>query len=421
MAAQRRHDDAAWSMGYARLEKFSEKYGHTYVPAQGLYRGYPLGVWVSRQRELYREASLSRDRAAALERLAHWDWCVRKTDRWPVGFAQLQVYAAQHGHCFVPARHVTRDGFRLGSWVNHTRSMHRKGTLPPMHAGLVENLPGWMWNSYDARWNNYCELTRRFAAEHGHLQVPVDYDVDGVRLWVWLRRQRNTFRLLSRSRQRQLESIPGWDSHCYDRRWEIGFSRLQEYVGEHGHAQVPVLSVCEDGYRLGQWVSVQRRSYRQENLRKERVTRLEELSGWTWDRRNPWDEGYAKLVTYTEETGNADPPVRYVCEDGYALGQWTRAQRTAMYAGKLSEERRLTLESLPGWVWSARTSPWETGFGHLSEFVREFGHAGVAANYVCGDGFELGQWAEVQRASRRRWRMWPQRRERLETLPGWRW
>lgn len=421
MAAQRRHDDAAWAMGYARLEKFSEKYGHTYVPAQGLYRGYPLGMWVSRQRELYREESLPRDRIIALETLPHWDWCVRKNDRWPVGFTQLQVYAAQHGHCFVPAKHVTRDGFRLGSWVNHTRSMRRKGTLPPAQVELVENLPGWMWNSYDARWNSYCELTRRFATEHGHLQVPMDYEADGVRLWVWLHRQRNTFRLLSRSRQQRLASIPGWDDHNQDRRWEIGFSHLQEYVSEHGHAQVPVLLVLDNGYRLGQWVSVQRRTYRQGNLRKERVTRLEELPGWAWDRRNSWDEGYAKLVAYTAVTGSADPPVRYVYEDGYALGQWTRAQRTALNTEKLTEERKMALERLPGWRWSARTSSWETGFEHLAEFIREFGHAGVPDEYIGGGGFELGHWVGVQRASRRRWRMWPQRRTRLEALPGWQW
>ena len=66
----------------------------------------------------------------------------------------------------------------------------------------------------------------------------------------------------------------------YDVRWEDGFTRLQGYVRAEGHARVPAKYVTPDGYRLGDWVSVQRGN--KERLASERRGRLESVRGWVW-------------------------------------------------------------------------------------------------------------------------------------------
>ena len=48
-----------------------------------------------------------------------------------------------------------------------------------------------------------------------------------------------------------------WD--VLSEQWEEGFQHLQAYVNEHGHCRVLATHICADGYRLGQWVKVQRR------------------------------------------------------------------------------------------------------------------------------------------------------------------
>ena len=55
----------------------------------------------------------------------------------------------------------------------------------------------------------------------------------------------------------------------------------------------------------------------------------------------------------------------------------------------------------------------------MEEFVRATGIAKVPAVYVCGDGFDLGRWAERQRAFRNS--MDGERKTRLEAFKGWIW
>ncbi|NCV23368.1 MAG: helicase, partial [Chloroflexi bacterium] len=63
--------------------------------------------------------------------------------------------------------------------------------------------------------------------------------------------------------------------------WEFWFGLLEAYVAGKGHCRVPKDHVTGDGYRLGQWVGVQRT--KRTTVPAERKSRLEALPGWTWD------------------------------------------------------------------------------------------------------------------------------------------
>jgi len=67
-------------------------------------------------------------------------------------------------------------------------------------------------------------------------------------------------------------------------RWEQGFSYLKTFVEQIGHAIVPYSYKTEDEFKLGGWVSRQRR--KKEQLTPEQITKLESLDGWIWDATN---------------------------------------------------------------------------------------------------------------------------------------
>lgn len=64
---------------------------------------------------------------------------------------------------------------------------------------------------------------------------------------------------------------------------------------------------------------------------------------------------------------------------------------------------------------------WETHYAALVRYAADVGHACPPVAYVTGDGVPLGQWVSIQRRRYSCGRMPAERRERLESLPGWLW
>ncbi|MBO0728377.1 MAG: Helicase associated domain protein [Acidimicrobiaceae bacterium] len=67
--------DADWEDGFARLQSYAQREGHCQVPQR--YRDsdeFPLGQWVSVQRQGYRQGTLQEKRRSRLEALPGWTW-----------------------------------------------------------------------------------------------------------------------------------------------------------------------------------------------------------------------------------------------------------------------------------------------------------------------------------------------------------
>ena len=227
---------------------------------------------------------------------------------------------------------------------------------------------------------------------------------------------------LDAERRGRLEGLPGWVWSTQRTDWEEGFSHLLRFVERDGHAGVPGEHL-EDGYRLGGWVTAQRRLLQFGHGRhsEERRRRLEALPGWVWStKQTHWGEGFSQLLRFVEREGHARVP-RGHREDGYRLGSWVGLQRAAYQEGKLDPQRRARLEGLPGWTWDPFTAAWEEGFAHLRKFVEREGHPGVPASHRDHDGFALGRWVSKQRQARNEGRLDQARAGRLEALRGWTW
>ena len=100
---------------------------------------------------------------------------------------------------------------------------------------------------------------------------------------------------------------------------------------------------CQDGFRLGQWVSVQRHNKRRGDTALRRQ-RLDEL-GFVWDPHEAdWEEGFKRLQAYVKEHKHCRVPGRYKSPDGYNLGLWesNRRRRSSI----LSPERKAHLAAL---------------------------------------------------------------------------
>ena len=328
---------------------------------------------------------------------------------------------------------MTDDNVALGLWVTAQRKAFAEARLSPKHIALLEQLPGWAWNVADSRWEqNFVDL-RRYIDSHDNAYPGRRYlSPTGANIDTWVRDQRKVAAAgtLSAQRRRRLESLPGWSWTLRDLAWERSFSELAAYAAEHGNANPLQGTVTDSGFALGHWVSAQRVAYSRGAMAKrfpERIGRLEALPGWMWSVAGAlWEDGFAELTAFYEETGSATPGKSAVTRSGYRLGQWVQDQRKKYRRHQLSAERSSRLQGLPGWSWEAPSNDdiWDGYFEALRRFADVNGHARPTATYVTDQGIRLGAWVYKQRNLYQHGGMrtaHPHRAARLEALPGCVW
>ena len=203
-------------------------------------------------------------------------------------------------------------------------------------------------------------------------------------------------------------------------RWEVGLAHLREYTRSRGSASVPQRYITDDGFPLGVWVAVLRR--RRLSLPIARVKALEELAGWSWDRKDDrWRTLYDHLVEYFAGGGLAVDMGAHSSPDGYPLGERAEYARRAYRRGWIPAYWVERLSRLAGWTWDTAADAWEEGLRRLEAYQQREGNARVSYRYADPDGFALGMWAARQRRMYRRGTLAPQLAARLKLVPTWAW
>jgi hypothetical protein len=128
-----------------------------------------------------------------------------------------------------------------------------------------------------ALWENGFAALRKFRAREEHCCPSPDHVEDTFKLGEWVIKQRHRKGFLPLERERRLDAIGFiWDPR--DHKWEQGFIALLNFKRREGHCRVPQPHV-EGKYRLGKWVSMQRRnSTAMSDVRKARLNKI----GFVW-------------------------------------------------------------------------------------------------------------------------------------------
>jgi hypothetical protein len=136
-----------WNDGFAYLQEFVKENGHAKVhPHFEAGDGFPIGTWVSRQRNNKKKDKLPEDKIKKLEALPEWSWAPTR-NMWDVGFSYLKEYVERYKHARVHGKFKTNEGFGLGNWVARQRMMKKDEKLTPEQIKKLEALKGWVWDA----------------------------------------------------------------------------------------------------------------------------------------------------------------------------------------------------------------------------------------------------------------------------------
>jgi hypothetical protein len=140
---------------------------------------------------------------------------------------------------------------------------------------------GFVWDALEAAWEKGFNYLKIYRDRVGHCRVPKTHkEEDGFELGSWVGVQRVKKDKMSLERRKRLDELGFvWDPREAD--WEEGFSYLKLYQEREGNCRAPK-NHKENGFRLGQWLSVQR--VNKDKMSSERRKRLDGL-GFVWKAR----------------------------------------------------------------------------------------------------------------------------------------
>ena len=184
--------DRVWENGFIEAKNYSEEYGNLSVPKN--YRSntdFPLGIWIQRQRSLYKNNKISEDRFKRLTDVGmNWN-----PDNWESRFNLVKQYYEEHGNINISQKEVIQ-GIWLGKWIVSQKKAMQEGKLTSEQIEMLKTLPMEEVGRKDNRWWSMYEEAKKYYLKFGHLNVPMDYITSsGKKLSDWIIRQRRNYKL----------------------------------------------------------------------------------------------------------------------------------------------------------------------------------------------------------------------------------
>ena len=358
-----------WYLHYEEAKEYYKKHNNLLVPQN--YKtesGFGLGVWIVIQRQ--RKDNLNEKQIKLLEEIK-MVWEVND-HLWNEHYKKAKEYYLEHGDLLVPCNYVTPDGFNLGIWLNSQRQAYKGiGTckLNKEQIKLLDEIK-MIWDLREYKWYMSFKAVKKYYLEHGNLNIPNNLITeDGIHLRNWLDYLKYSNNL-SEDKKELLKEI-GYDfEKLNDKNWNFNYNLAKLYFEKYGNLRIPYnfktkdgISYDEDGAPLGQWITTQRRCYREKKLSQEKIDLLNKI-GMVWEidkekkvddmSKRIWNNNFELVkkyyYKYEEEVPKDFNTFNGVDKDirGKRIGKWVQFQKDS-YKGvtsfKLTDEMIVLLES----------------------------------------------------------------------------
>jgi len=438
-----------WNKRFMELVEYKETNGHCNIHTKNI----SLGMWIWRQRRLFKSKKLEADRCEKLVEIGFKFEDPRSDhEKWNRHFMELVKYKQKNGHCNIP----TTNG-SLGNWIAHQRALYRSKKLKEdRHEKLVEIGFAFVTalefkGKLDQQWQDMYQKLLEHKETKGHcFDLPKT-----LPLGRWLPLQRWLYRngKLRDDRAEKLLSIGFDDKKGLKKGGAVGVreassgqpprkKRKEEDLGndsaaitydegEKGIDDINSEDDINDNDNANEEI-VEKHTVAATELVEEgsitdkdgNVTSFAEMpalhspppvnskrklsEAYESKLHEKWNKCFMELVEYKEKNGDCNIPIK----KNRSLGTWIYAQRTLFKSNKLKADRHEKLVGI-GFVFedprfASDHEKWNRHFMELVKYKQKNGHCNIPIT----NGF-LGTWVTHQRRSFRSKKLKEDRHEKL--------
>jgi hypothetical protein len=324
--------------------------------------------WVTKQRDAYREGTLSKDRIDRLNAAGfHWgdnssynnDNVNSNSNHSPADASASSITHYDSPEPFARSPGDRRRSGGSASAKQKQRSDHYHHHHPQHDPDDGDRLP--LPGSALDSWDSLFKALVKYKKEYGHANVPPD-DRRHATLAAWCRDVRALHRRkeLGKDKIRKLKSLGfKWANRKTGPKasWEERFSQLKDLLRQHrGMENLLHYAAAAESLRsrsdepstletIVSWVDYQRVLRKHSKLDQDKIDRLTAV-GLVWDAHQAaWDARYKQLVAYTEHGTKPRDYSSYV--------KWEHRQRREYRLGTLNNDRIERLNAI-GFRWEPR-------------------------------------------------------------------
>ncbi len=279
-----------WDNKYKLLKKYIEEHNGEFPKLDEPI----IGQWLKTQKMLHKKGILKKEREELLNNLG--SWVSHYEDMWQEKYELLKKYVLEHNNHF-PL--ITEP--QIGIWLNNQRQAKKSSKLKKEREELLDQLGNWFY-PHDNRWQEKYELLKKYIEEHDGSFPPGQTTELGK--WIDTQRQAKKNGKLSEEREEDLNKLGKW-LHPHDNRWQEKYEHLKKYMDEH-NGEFPVIAEPQ----IGSWLNAQRQAKKNGKLSKEREELLDQLGNWAINNDDRWLISYDNLKKYLIENNGRFPKRR---------------------------------------------------------------------------------------------------------------
>ncbi len=378
---------ASWDYMYEQAVQYYKENGNLNIPKKyKTSEGYSLGAWILTQRKVRageKVGNLNDVRIAKLDKIGMcWENAIDLA--WKKYYSAAKCYFEKNGNLNVPARYIDREGVSLGPWISSIRTRKKAGANTGfLSQDRVDSLNelGMIWDQADFVWQRSYNVACEYYGKNGNLEVPLNYTLNGIKLGLWIQGMRQAYNgatgrtQISESQIDQLNQIGMRWENKFVNLWEKGYDEAEKYFKNFGNLKVRDSYVSPSGFKLGNWISNQRESFKNGKITPQRKSRLDNLEMiWTstWD--TAWEERYSLAKVFYEQNGHLEIPADYT-PNGIWLNKWLGEQRKLYhkkYDGKSLTPNQIEMLENIGIDWRPYSErAWSRQFAEIEKWICE--------------------------------------------------